>query len=217
MHESERASERILARFRATERPPPPVDDLVLTRLQHELQAIVAARVQRRRTLKRATLVGFVVVFAFFLVILSSPQFFVRSREDRTATASSLHHDSGPSVGGTKSSRPFRSEHRDAPHEDMPAPSPSVPPSLAPKDPGFALLKRARELIKSGKHQEAIGILRGCKAAVGSDDLGEECDMLEIESHCGAGQKSAGLAKLAAFQKAWPHSKYEQRVEDACR
>ncbi|MBZ5710795.1 hypothetical protein [Nannocystis pusilla] len=221
MNDSERVSDRIFARFREAERPPLFVDALVLERLRHEHRAAVAARLGMRRSLVRAVVITTAVVAVLVLVLIRiEPWRLLDGAGAPTGTAASRYHDEAPSLDATRSRPEDRRPATRRPGEERPAgvtTAAPATPSSPPGDRGFVLLKEAGALIKSRKYDEALEILRSCRAAVGSDDLAEECDMLEIEAYCGSGRKEVGTAKVAAFLRAWPRSQHENRLRRTCR
>lgn len=194
MNELERDTETLLTRYAAEERPPPAVDANIRARLRAE-----ASRPQRRqRALAVAALIAAAVLLWWAL---------------------------GPAIGSMTAMRGHSAaqdaielpdHHRAFAHGATPS-SPRDLIAIDDDDPGVAVLRAARDLVRTGAYEQALTRLEPCSRKVGADDLLEECEFLVLQALCGAGANQESRGRIAAFQNRWPGSIHRQKLMELCK
>ncbi|HHH27163.1 MAG TPA: hypothetical protein ENK57_02275 [Polyangiaceae bacterium] len=102
--------------------------------------------------------------------------------------------------------------------ETAPAPPIATAPSATPEtlQEQAALLMRARDAIRAGRHGEAQHLLNGYRERYGEGALGEEQEALTVLNLCGS-DDPRGPEAAERFAARHPGSPLLQRIEQSCR
>lgn len=197
MNGNKRVSDAILARYRAEERPPSIVDEVVLGRL---LVARHSLRLRRKIAAGAAAALSIAAVFGL-LVWRGS----LALMGGAVQVQSSYVHSAGDGLAADS--------HVDRRMPSTPDRSDSPPePSF---DDGTRVIQRAQHLIERRRYREAVHLLGSCVSLAGADDLAEDCEALLVEALCGVGDPSAE-AKMRAFERERPDSYHWPALRDRC-
>lgn len=194
MNGLERDTGALLACYAVEERPPPAVDANIRARLRAE-----ACRPRRRL---RVLAVAAITAAAMLLWWASGPAFVSRTAvRDNSAAQNSVE---------------LTDRHRAFVHGATPSSLPD-PNAIDDDDPGVAVLRAARDLVRTAAYEQALSRLEPCSRKVGADDLLEECEFLVLQALCGAGDTQEGRRRIAAFRDRWPGSIRRQELIELCK